>query len=106
MIYGTITIRTPVTILEKIEHDVKTGSFRSRTDAITQYLQAGIRISEYQEMLKDPAKAAEFQQKMQAVIQDEKLEGWIESLSSQQLDGLMGLMEIEKDKRHDQRRLI
>ena len=56
-------------------------------------------------MLRDPKKAAEFQSKMQDIIHNEKLEGWIESLSSQQLDGLLGLMEIEKDKRYDQRRL-
>ena len=105
MIYGTMSITMPLDLLEKIQDDIKAGSFRSKSAAVTEYSRIGIRISNYQEMLKDPAKAKEFQKKMQDVIQNEKLEGWIESLSSQQLDGLMGLMEIEKDKRYDQRRL-
>lgn len=105
MIYATITIRMPIPLMEKIEDDVKAGTFRSRTDALTQYIQAGVRISEYQAMLKDPTKAAEFQKKMQDIIHNEKLEGWLESMSTQQLDGLLGLMEIEKGKRYDQRRL-
>ena len=105
MITGLATVSLSVEILEKIASDIAAGTFRNRSQAIAEYVQVGIRISGYQEMLKDPKKAAEFQKKMQDVVQNEKLEGWIESLSSQQLDGLMGLMEIGKDKRFDQRRL-
>lgn len=105
MIYGTMSITMPLDLLEKIHDDVKSGAFRSKSAAVTEYAKIGIRISGYQDMLRDPKKAAEFQSKMQDIIHNEKLEGWLESMSTQQLDGLLGLMEIEKDKRYDQRRL-
>ncbi|MCY4490000.1 MAG: hypothetical protein OXC46_00880 [Thaumarchaeota archaeon] len=104
--YANVTIRLPMDVMEKISNDVTTGQHKNKSTAALEYIKVGIRISEYQELLKDPSKSKEFQKKMHDIVQNEKLEGWIESLSSQQLEGLLGLMQIEKEKRYDQRSLI
>ena len=105
-LFATLSIRVPMQIAEKIEDDINTGMFSNKSSAVNSYLKVGIRISEYQIMLKDPEKAKEFQKKMHDIVQNENLEGWLESLSVQQLEGFLGLLQIEKEKRFEQRSLV
>ena len=61
---------------------------------------------EYQEMMKDPAKAAEFTKKMQEILKEDQLIEWSQTLTSGQLDGFIMLLRMEKDNRVKQQRFL
>ena len=68
-----ISTRWEIIDLDDIEKLVKSatnpeGKFTSVSDVIRNCTKVGIKVHNYQEMMKDPEKADEFRQKMQEMI--------------------------------------
>lgn len=104
-----ITVRWLFSDIEEIEKHVKShsnpdGKFNDTSEAIRELVKVGAKVIEYQQMMKDPAKADEFRQKMNEMMQTDKMDQWSETLSNEQLDGVIMFLNIEKEKRYDQKK--
>ena len=99
-----ISVRVPHPLLDEIEIEIEKGEFRSVSDAIIKCTEVGLEAIKYKEMMADPVKAAEFATKMQEAIKEDEVSQWAETLSREQLDGFIMLMNMEKEKRYSIRK--
>ncbi len=107
----TISTRWNLVIIEDIEKLVKSlvnpkGTFPNTSEAIRECTKVGIKVHNYQEMMKNPEKADEFRKKMQEMIQNEEVINWVHTLTPDQIDGFMMTMQMEKDKRYEVKTLV
>lgn len=65
----------------------------------------GSQVIRYQAMMNDPERRAEFMEKMNQIIQNDQLDGWFETLTTEQLSGFLTYTQVELDKRHIQGKL-
>lgn len=101
---ATLSLRIDLADLEDLERNVKpNGKFHSVSECIRELAKIGNKVMEYQSMMKDPAKASEFQDKMHEMLQTEKMDEWSQTLTTEQLDGFLMFLQMEKDKRFEQK---
>ncbi len=87
-------------------HDNQTGVFKNVSEAIRECTKVGIKVHNYQKMMKDPKLAEEFRKKMQDYIQNEEVIEWVHTLDNSQIDGFILTMQMEKDKRWELKSLV
>ena len=106
-----INFRCPVPLLDKIESFVKDsnnpkGVFDTVSDVIRESIEVGIKIRDYQEMMKEPKKANEFREKMLNYIKNEEVFDWARTLTTDQIDGYVMALQMEKDQRFKVQKLV
>jgi hypothetical protein len=92
----------PYELLEQIDQVRTAGHFDSEAETIRQILKVGIFIYTMKNEVKDP----EFINKMKAVIKDEKLFDWLETMTTEQLQGIKTASEIVIDGKYKQKKLL
>lgn len=107
----TLSTRWDLPVVEDVEKLVKsplnpTGSFGNVSEAIRECTKVGIKVHNYQEMMKDPDKANEFREKMQEMLQNEEVFDWVATLTPDQIDGFMMAMQMQKDNRYKVQKLV
>ena len=107
----TVSTRWNLITIEDIEKLVKSpvnpkATFPNTSEAIRECTKVGIKVHNYQEMMKDPEKADEFRKKMQEMIQNEEVFDWVHTLTPDQMDGFLMALQMEKDKRYEVRTLV
>lgn len=103
-----ISIRFDLSTLDDFEKNVKTefkpvAKFNNMSECIRELAKVGNKVLTYQDMMKDPARANEFKQKMDEMLQTQSMDEWSQTLSSEQLDGFLMFLKIEKEKRYEQK---
>lgn len=93
-------LRLDISQLESLENLVKRKKFKDVTKALRECANIGAQVIEYQDMMKDETKSAEFIQKMNDMIKNEDFEQFAHTLDSQQIDGFLYLLKLEKDNRY------
>lgn len=106
-----VSTRWDMVDLDSVEKLVKSpinpkGPFKNTSDAIRECAKVGVKVHNYQEMMKDPEKATEFLEKMQDMISNEKVFDWAHTLSPDQIDGFLMALQMEKDKRYEVQTLV
>ena len=106
-----INFRCELSLLDDIEKLVKSpltpkGVFPNTSEVIRECTKVGIKVHNYQEMMKDPDKANEFREKMQDMIKNEEVFEWAHTLDQQQIDGFLMALQMEKDKRFEVKSLV
>jgi len=106
-----LSIRIDNHDLDDLEKNVKTplntkGRFKNVSECIRELLKIGNQVLEYQEMMKDPEKKNEFVAKMQEMIQTQNFDEFAQTLSSDQIDGFLMFLNIEKEKRFEQKTFL
>ena len=103
--------RWELSVLDDIEklvqsHEHPAATFHSTSEAIRECAKVGVKVHNYQEMMKDPEKANEFREKMQNFIKNEEVFDWVQTLQPEQIDGFMMALQMEKDQRFKVKKLI
>lgn len=106
-----VSTRWDLIDLDSIEVLVKSplnfkAPFNNTSEAIRECAKVGVKVHNYQEMMKDPEKANEFRQKMQDMLKNEEVFDWVETLSSDQIDGFLMALQMKKDKRYEVQTLV
>ena len=105
-------IRWEDQVLDEVEkhiYDEKTnpdGKFKDFSQAVRELSKMGSRLLDFQNMMKDPEKALEFQRKMQEIVETEKIFEWTPTLSDTQLRGFLMALLMEKDARYANKKLL
>ena len=107
----TLSIRWELIDLDEIEKLVKSplipnAPFGNTSKAIRELAKVGVKVHNYQQMMKDPEKANEFRQKMQDFIKNEEVFEWVDTLSPDQIDGFLMALQMKKDKRYEVKTLV
>ena len=92
--------------MDIIESKVKVLRFTDVSDAVKKCTKIGLRVDDYQQMMKDPKRADEFQKKMQEFIRGEEVFEWTDTLDYSQLDGFLMALQMRKDERYKQLKFI
>ena len=103
-----ISIRWPLHELDDIEKTILSaenpnGTFKDASSAVRELAKVGAKVVEYQVMMQDPEKASEFANKMQEMLKTDDMDQWSQTLTSDQLDGFLMFLNIEKEKRYEQK---
>ena len=98
-------------VLDDLEKNVKTlhnpkGKFKNMSECIRELAKIGHKVVEYQEMMKDPDKKNEFVVKMQEMVKTENFDQLAQTLTVEQIDGFQMFLQIEKDKRIEQKTFL
>jgi len=101
-----ISLRIDNQDLDDYESHIKAGEYKNVSTCIRELAKIGYKLKKYQEMMKDPMKAEEFQKKMQEVINNNQIIEYAQTLTVDQLDGFIMLCQMEKDKRYEQKRFL
>ena len=64
----------------------------------------GAIMLKHEELLKNPDKAAEFQQEMEIIIKNEQIFDWVETLETPKIKAIMQMLKMEEEKRYEQRK--
>ena len=104
--FCNVSTRLPEEVMDKIDNQVNAGRFKNVSTAVAKCAETGLQVLEYQEMMKDPAKAKEFIKKMQEILQEDQLIEWSQTLTAGQLDSFIMLLRMEKDNRYKQQRFV
>ena len=78
--------------------------FRNKSSALVNLAMIGADVLDYKEMMKDPENVKEFTAKMQKHQEDETTTEHAATLTTQQLEGYIGMYKIELEGRYDQKR--
>lgn len=97
--------------LDEFEKNVRTpynanAKFESLSECVREMAKVGCRVLEYQDMMKDPKKADEFKQKMNEMLQTSQMDEWSQTLTTEQIDGFIMFLNIEKEKRFEQKHFL
>lgn len=103
-----LSIRIQNKDLDDLEKMIKTplnpnGKYNNMSQAIRELAKMGAQIVTYIEMMKDSKKSNEFLAKMNEIIKNENFEEFAQTLDTQQIEGFLMLLKIEKEKRYDQK---
>ena len=107
----TISVRIECNDLDELEKNIKTpqtpqGKFKNVSECMRELAKIGHKVLEYQEMMKDPEKKNEFVAKMQELIQTENFDEFSQTLTTEQIDGFLMHLQVEKDKRYEQKTFL
>ena len=106
-----LSIRIDNNDLDDLEKNINTpqtpqGKFNNMSECIRELLKIGHKVIEYQEMMKDPEKKNEFVVKMQEMIQTQNFDEFSQTLTVEQIDGFLMHLQIEKEKRFEQKTFL
>lgn len=107
----SISLRVDVQDLDDYEKKVRTdqnptGFFPSLSECLRELSKIGNRVMDYQEMMKDPDRANEFREKMNEMLQTQSMDEWSQTLTSDQIEGFIMFLEMEKSKRFEQKKFL
>lgn len=105
-ITATVSTRLPPLTVQIIDDLVDQGKFHNRSTGIATCVQMGLQVKQYQEMAKDPKKHDEFVDKMEELVETDKMSEWLEPMSDEQLQGVGMLIRMQLEKRHTQKVLL
>ena len=72
---------------------------RNFSDAVCGCIEVGLKIHEHRKMLEDPIKAKQFIEKMMNKMRNDKMIGWLASLTDTELDGVIMAVTMERENR-------
>jgi len=98
--YVILSLRMQIQDIDAMKKHIESRRFRNMSEGIRECCRVGLRVLQYQQMLDDPEKASEFRSKMQAILHDDQVFDWAESLDQAQLDAISQALAMEKDKRY------
>ena len=103
-----ISIRFDLSSIDEFERNVRsdykpTAKFSNLSECIRELAKVGNKVLQYQDMMKDPKRADEFKAKMNEMLQTQSMDEWSQTLSNDQLDGFLLFLQIQKDKRFEQK---
>lgn len=106
-----ISTRWDLVTIDDIDKLVKTplnptAPFANTSEAVRELAKVGVKVHNYQEMMKDPEKANEFLEQMQSMIKNDKVFEWANTLSNDQIDGFLMALQMQKDKRYEVKTLV
>lgn len=106
-----VSTRWDISIIDEIEELVISPlhpkvPFKNTSEAIRECAKVGVKVHNYQEMMKDPEKADEFRKKMQDMIKSEEVFEWVHTLDHDQINGFLMALQMEKDKRYEVKTLV
>ena len=94
------------------EEDVKSfvdfaeeGHAKSMSDAVGKCAQVGLQAFRHAEAMKDPARVAEFQDRVRDMIESERAAELVQSMDPSQLEGFAMMIRLEQEARVRQHRL-
>jgi len=98
---GHVNFKCDVALLEEINDLVRSpyhpgGTFNNFSEAVRECIKIGIQVHRYKEVMEDPTKSKEFIKKMQKMVEDEQMDSWYLTLTSQQKDGFIAYMQLKK----------
>lgn len=99
-------VRLELQLLEQLEKLVDQNQFQDVSKALRECTKIGTQVIEYKSMMNDKTKSKEFISKMQDMIKNEDFENFAHTLDSQQIEGFLYLLKIEKDKRYELKTLV
>ena len=82
------------------------AKFNNMSECIRECAKIGSKLLDYQEMMKDPERAEEFQKKMQDVIKHEQVLEWSQALSDSEINGFLMALQMEKETRYENKKLL
>ena len=85
--------------VELLDDMVRTKKYASASKAINVAVHTLDQVERYKTVIKDPVQAAEFQKKIQQIVQEDKVNAWAKSLTKTQLDGFIGFLTMEMERR-------
>lgn len=105
------SLRIDNQLLDEFESKVKRhsnpdGKFNSMSECIRDCAKIGSKLLDYQEMMKDPNKSKEFQTQMQSIIQNDQVIEYSQTLTDSQINGFMMALQMEKDTRYENKKLL
>ena len=89
-----ISVSIDPDLLQSLDDLVAEREFRNISNAICELTLGGIKLHQYRELAKDPAKAAEFHAAMNARIHNETFQEWLAPLLPQQLEGIRDMCDM------------
>ena len=95
-------IHFPYEMLEQLDKIRKDGHIESEAETIRQILKIGIFVHTMKSNVKDP----DFIEKMKALIKDEKLFDWLETMTTEQLQGIKVASELVLNGKYKQQNLL
>lgn len=95
----TINMRCPENWLNSVEKFAEQKN-KSLSETIRSTSSIGMKVLNYQDMMKKPDQSAEFQQKMKEIMTDVKSKEWAATLTSQELEGFLLCLQLEKEGRY------
>ena len=106
-----ISTRWDLSIIDDLEKLIKSptnpdAKFKDASKAIRECTKVGMKVHNYQEMMKDPKKSEEFREKMQTMLQNEEVFEWVATLSPDQIDGFLMALQMERDNRFKVTKLV
>jgi len=88
--------------LQQIDEIKTKGHFPSEAETIRQIVKVGIFVHTMKSNVKDP----DFISKMQEVLKDEKLFDWLETMTTEQLQGIKVASEMVIEGKYKQKNLL
>ncbi len=92
--------------IDEVNRHVESNEYKNASVAIRKYSKLGLQITIYQKLMKDPEKAKEFQEKIKDFVEKEQHFEWAATLTTQQIEGFLMLLQMEKDERFKQHTLV
>ena len=78
--------------------------YKTKSSAVAHLAMIGVDVLDFKELLKDPEKSHEFTAKMNERIKQNEIEHHAATLTTTQLEGFIGLYNIELEGRREQKR--
>ena len=106
-----IGLRIENQLLDEFEKHIKPsenqdGKFNNMSECIRECAKIGSKLLDYKEMMKVPERAEEFQKKMQEIIQHDQVFEWSQALSDSQVNGFLMALQMEKETRYENKKLL
>lgn len=92
-------MRCPENWLNSIEQFAEQKN-KSLSETIRSTSSIGMKLLNYTDIMQDTEKAPEFQQKMKDLIKQDEHTKWAATLTTQELEGFLGLLQLEKEGRY------
>ena len=100
-----ISTRVTVKTLEMIDELIEQRKFNSTAEVVDAALDTFFKVMSHRSIMADPSQAEEFRLKMQSVIEQEKYSEWLETLSRDQMTGLIGMLEMARNDKWETAKL-
>ena len=106
-----VGLRLGAQLLDEFEKKIKSyknpdGKFTNMSECIRECAKIGSKLLDYQEMMKDPEKSKEFQKKLKEIIENEKVVQWSQALTDSQISAFAMALQIEKEARYENKKLL
>jgi len=83
-----IAVRLPIDMAEQIGEKVDDGKFKSMSEAVRTYTQAGMRFEKLQKIMEDPKKKAQLEENVRQAFEEQFHDETLETLDYDQLDAI------------------